>query len=152
MNSSAAIIIGIVIFIIAGAAFMFWPQRGPVPGNEGEWVAPGTSNTDTVTVTEPGGNGDATDVQAVQQTYTEALREEGDQDNTKLGKTVVEGEWALQNWVGDMMGGQALLRFSAASGRWTIVSAGGGAWSVEGLVGFGVPENVAISLLADLHQ
>lgn len=74
------------------------------------------------------------------------------QDNIKLYDTAVVGAYALQVWVGDNTGGEALLKFDNAQGQWTVVDWGGGAWSIEGLVYFGVPQATAEALRAALPR
>ena len=151
MNSYTAIIVSIGIFIIAGIVFIFWPKGSEQIPPE-NWT-PGTSNTTSVS---PGQNATSTGVPAewkpIRAAFEEEIALEGNPDNTKLGRTAVVDEWALQNWVGDNMGGEALLRFSATSSRWILVSAGGGAWGLEGLMYYGVPQDVAVSLLFNLRQ
>ncbi len=69
-------------------------------------------------------------------------------DNSKLHETVVAGDYALQVWYGDNIGGEALLKYDNASGRWIVISGGGGAWSLDGLLAQGVPKYVAEILFA----
>jgi len=160
MNKFTGIFIAIAIVLGVGAAITFWPGGSGPTSNPGDWVPGGSSYTDTVIVGQPGQNDNTTTpgastaakAQAVQQTYQAVLEEDGNPDNTKLGRTAVEGEWALQIWYGDIAGGQALLRYETASEKWVIVGEGGGAWSVEGLVYFGVPEDIATKLLSDLRN
>lgn len=60
--------------------------------------------------------------------------------------TVVDG-YTLQNWGTEHMGGQALLRFDPAAGRWMLLTMGGGAWDADSLVSVGVPRDVAVLLV-----
>ncbi|MEK7109137.1 MAG: hypothetical protein AAB919_01750 [Patescibacteria group bacterium] len=48
------------------------------------------------------------------------------------------------------MGGEALLKYDDAQGRWVIVVSSGGAWGVFGLIKAGVPTSTAESLRAGL--
>jgi len=77
---------------------------------------------------------------------------QGHPDNIKLSETVVVGEYALQGWIGDVMGGEALLTYDATQDKWKLVDIGGGAWSVEGLVTFGVPQDIATKLVASMQR
>ena len=65
---------------------------------------------------------------------------------------MVVGEYALQGWIGDVMGGEALLTYDATQNKWKLVDIGGGAWSVEGLVTFGVPQDIATKLVASMQR
>lgn len=73
-------------------------------------------------------------------------------DNIKPRETVIADRYALQTWGGNVMGGQALLKYDARTGSWTVVDFGGGAWSVEGLVAAGVPRNEAEALVKQASQ
>lgn len=68
---------------------------------------------------------------------------------TLYGNVVVEN-YALQVWGNPVGGGQALLKRDSVQGQWVLVSWGGGAWSAEGLVEQGVPQEVAASLVANV--
>lgn len=73
-------------------------------------------------------------------------------DRIKPRETVIADKYALQSWGGDVMGGQALLKYDARTGSWAVVDFGGGAWSVEGLVAAGVPRNEAEALVNQASQ
>ena len=75
-----------------------------------------------------------------------------DSDNKKVRNTAISGGYALQVWSGNIMGGQALLKYSGSENGWVVLTLGGGAWSVDGLVEFGVPRAIATALLAGLAQ
>src|SRR3989338_5790586 len=77
---------------------------------------------------------------------------QGHPDNIKLSETVVVGEYALQGWIGDVMGGEALLTYDATQNKWKLVDIGGGAWSVEGFVIFGVSKDIAAELVAGMQR
>jgi hypothetical protein len=85
--------------------------------------------------------------QAVQSAFKNKIVP-NDKDNTKLRQTVIAGDYALQVWGSDVMGGEALLKYDAAQARWVVLAMGGGAWSVDGLVDEGVPRAAATTLLA----
>ena len=73
-------------------------------------------------------------------------------DNTKLYGTSIAGDYALQAWAGDVMGGEALLLYDSGQGRWVIVVSSGGAWRVFGLIKAGVPTRTAEALRAGLKS
>jgi hypothetical protein len=73
-------------------------------------------------------------------------------DNTQLHATVVVGDYALQVWAGDVMGGEALMHYDRPTGAWKLVDAGGGQWGVDGLLAAGVPQTVADDLLKGLGR
>ncbi len=73
-----------------------------------------------------------------------------DPDHVTLGQTVIVAGYALQLWSGDNTGGEGLLRYDVAKSQWVVITDGGGAWSVDGLVGFGVLRNTAESLLGQI--
>ena len=67
-----------------------------------------------------------------------------------LGTNIVVDTYSLQLWTDPHGGGEALLTYDTTQNKWTVVSWGGGAWSVESLVGEGVPHNTATALLAGM--
>ncbi len=136
---------------------MFWPWPSPPASNPPVvQVQNPSNNTTSVPPTGQNGSGTSTEIPAewkpIQETYKTVVEQDGNQDNIKLGRTAVTEEWALQDWVGDETGGEALLKYDAETKVWVVVDSGGGAWSVEGLVQLGVPEAVAVSLLSNLRQ
>jgi hypothetical protein len=66
-----------------------------------------------------------------------------------LGGTVVASPYALQIWGNTNAGGEALLEQTSSTG-WTLVSLGGGEWSLLGLMQEGVPQSAAEQLVAGL--
>ena len=66
-----------------------------------------------------------------------------------LGGTVVASSYALQIWGDTNTGGEALLEYASSTG-WTLVSLGGGEWSVLSLIQEGVPVSVAEQLVLGL--
>jgi len=68
-----------------------------------------------------------------------------------LGGTIVSQPYALQVWGDENKGGEALLRYATSTG-WTLLSLGGGLWTVSGLVEAGVPQDIATQLVAGLGQ
>jgi hypothetical protein len=94
-----------------------------------------------------------------EQSYEDAVRSavestfRNNPDHVKLQETVIVGEYALQTWVGDNTGGQALVKLDVPSNQWKIVNAGGGAWSADALIKvMGVPADVAAALMGQLQQ
>ena len=142
------IIILTVLFVaiaaVMGIIFLLWPSA-PVPSQQ---QGGGTSQpvSSTVSVSpDPS-------VRAVQAAYQAELAKH-ESDNTKLYETSIVGEYALQVWAGDVMGGQALLKYDRNQARWVLLDGGGGAWSIETLTTLmGVPQDIAVQLLAGLPQ
>jgi hypothetical protein len=69
----------------------------------------------------------------------------------KLYGTVIDSNYALQEWGDNNKGGQALLQYTDAGG-WTLISMGGGVWDVNGLISFGVPVSIAKNLVNRLKN
>ena len=70
-------------------------------------------------------------------------------DQIALGGTVIASPYALQIWGDTNKGGEALLEYASSTG-WTLVSLGGGEWTVLALIQEGVPVSVAEQLVAGL--
>ncbi len=68
-----------------------------------------------------------------------------------LGGTVIASPYALQVWGDTNGGGEALLSQTSSTGS-TLISLGGGVWSVLGLVQEGVPLATAEQLVAGLSN
>jgi len=68
-----------------------------------------------------------------------------------LGGTVVVSPYALQIWGDTNKGGEALLQYGSSTG-WSLVSLGGGEWTVLSLIQEGVPVATAQQLVAGLGQ
>jgi hypothetical protein len=66
-----------------------------------------------------------------------------------LGGTVVVLSYSLQIWGNTNSGGEALLKYASSTG-WTLVSLGGGEWTVPALMQEGVPQSIAEQLVAGL--
>jgi hypothetical protein len=65
------------------------------------------------------------------------------------GPVVVDGDWAVADWTQERMGGRALLH--REHGTWTtVLCAGDGIRSKQGLVEAGIPHEQAQSLAAKL--
>lgn len=71
-------------------------------------------------------------------------------DAITLYNTIIAGNYALQVWGDENKGGQALLQYKEGQG-WLILTMGGGAWDIEGLVGSGVPRVLAEELISKSH-
>jgi hypothetical protein len=68
-----------------------------------------------------------------------------------LGGTVEVSPYALQIWGDTNKGGEALLEYGSSTG-WSLVSLGGGEWTVLSLIQEGVPVTTAQQLVAGLGQ
>ena len=145
MNRFLTSLIVALIFLAGGRAVYFLLFNNPAPVQGPASSTPtygGGSNQTTVT------QQNSPDAQGALATYQKALASSNYPDNIKPQQTVVVGNYALQLWLGDHTGGEALLKFDNVQNKWTIVDPGGGAWSVEGLVVFGVPTTTAEALVA----
>jgi len=69
-----------------------------------------------------------------------------------LSTTVISGNYAVQLWSDTNEGGEALLTYDASADQWNLVTWGGGAWDVDGLVAVGVDQTDAQNLVALLPQ
>lgn len=72
-------------------------------------------------------------------------------DQIALGGTIVASSYALQIWGDSNKGGEALLENPSSTG-WTLISLGGGEWSVLALIQEGVPISAAEQLVAGLNK
>ena len=70
-------------------------------------------------------------------------------DQIALGGTIVSSLYALQIWGDANKGGEALLEDTSSTG-WTLLSLGGGEWTVLALVQEGVPISIAKQLVLGL--
>ena len=144
MNRYIIIFVTILLIAIAaaGAAFFLRPNSNPAPVIQQGTYQP-TSSTVSVTADRS--------KEAARAAFQNAL-DKNNIDNTKLQETVVVGDWALQAWGGDVMGGEALMKYDESQGRWAIVISSGGVWSVDALVGAGVPKDIAATLVAGMPR
>ncbi len=99
-------------------------------------------------------NGTIASVQGVSgpqnpQVVNDFLGEIQNANQIALGGTVVVPPYALQVWGDTNKGGEALLEYASSTG-WTLISLGGGEWSVLSLIQEGVPVSVAEQLVAGL--
>jgi hypothetical protein len=69
-----------------------------------------------------------------------------------VGTAIISGNYALQTWAGDVMGGQALFRYDTGASRWVMMDIGGGAWGEDSLMAVGVPRDAARALLQAARQ
>ncbi len=142
------IIIAIVVVILAGLAvvgsLLFLTPTSPAPVTQ-QTVTPQPISS---TVSVPVGR----TKEAARAAFQQAI-DKHNIDNTKLYETSISGDYALQVWAGDVMGGEALLKYDATQGRWNIVISSGGTWSVEALVSLGgVSTSTAEALLAGVPR
>jgi len=144
MNRSIIILV-VFLFIIIGAFGVSFLLR---PSNPAPIVQQGDSSQPiSSTISVPADRLK----EAVQFAFRNELAKH-ESDNTKLYETSIVEDYALQVWVGDIMGGQALLKYDDSQSRWILLDGGGGAWSVDTLVDVGVPEDIAVQLLAGLSR
>ncbi len=72
-------------------------------------------------------------------------------EHMNFGRTAVAHPYALQTWSDQNTGGEALLEQASSTG-WSLVSYGGGAWDVLGLMEQGVPRANAELLVTALNN
>lgn len=138
MNRYIILLIIVIILGSVGAFFLVYPSlKTPIGG--------GISNQPTTLPNVPEPN--AQTKEAVQLAFKNEIAPY-DNDNTKLHETVIADQYALQVWIGDNFGGEALLKYDSTSGSWSVITDGGGAWSIDGLVQAGVPRTTATTLYA----
>ncbi len=149
MNRTILIIVAvIVVAVFAVGGLLFLSSRPPAstpPLQQFEDNTPSYTNSTVSTDS-------SYSKEAVQAAYRSEL-DKYPSDNTELYEISIVGDYALQVWVGDHMGGQALLKYDTTQRRWILVSGGGGSWSVDTLVTLmNVPQDVAVQLLRGLPQ
>ncbi len=139
------VVIFLVIMAAIGIVFYisYVPPKTPA-GQQGSTYTP-TNNNSTVVVRSDRSKG------SVQAAYRAELAKH-ESDNTQLFDTIVVGEYAIQVYAGDIMGGQAVLKYDTSKGGWMLLDGGGGAWSLGTLMDVGVPQGVAEQLLSQLSQ
>jgi hypothetical protein len=143
--------------VLAALGFSAWFLLSDVaPSSGGPSADTGTNSFPDNTYipypsTAPGSSAGTPDEQAARAAYEAALSADNP-DNIKAGQTVAVSGYALQLWTGDNTGGEALLKFDSAQNAWIILDPGGGEWSLEGLVGMGVPQETAQALLAGVFR
>jgi hypothetical protein len=148
----SAVTLAIVLAIGAGIWVFLGPSTVPSPDtsnntkdqSSSQYVPyPQSSATQSAVQNTP-------KAEAVRAAYQAALTLDNP-DTIQVGKTAVSGSYALQAWAGSRTGGQALLKFDASQNAWVIVDPGGGAWSLDGLVSAGVPEDNAAVLIVRIR-
>lgn len=140
-----AVVVLLVVAAAIGIVFLLYPNN-PAPAGQ-QQVTQGTPQPTNSTVSVPVGR----TKEAARAAFQQAVDKQNI-DNTKLYETSIAGNYALQAWAGDVMGGQALLKYDDAQRRWSIVESSGGAWRVESLVSLGVSTTTAETLLAGMAQ
>src|SRR3989344_2041506 len=130
MNRYIIILVTLLLIAIVGIGVAFYsrPNSGIAPVVQQAVPQPVSS---TVSVPTDRSKEDA------RSTFQHAL-DQNNIDNIKLQETVVAGDWALQAWAGDVMGGEALLKYEITQDRWVILISSGGVWDINALVGVGV--------------
>ncbi|MDE2071171.1 MAG: hypothetical protein KGI70_00340 [Patescibacteria group bacterium] len=144
------LIIGIVLVVVLALVAIFFVFSGsstpaPQPSNGNPTVTYPSDNTGLPNTQ----SGTTAQQQAVQAAFQSRLPADNP-NHTKLYATVIVGDYALQVWAGDVMGGEAVLKYNTGTNKWELIDAGGGAWSVDTLAGIGVPTTTAQSLLNQL--
>lgn len=135
------IITAISIVVIAAIAAFIWLPRGAIVPTNTQTYLPNNGGSNSTVVIQQNQN-----PQAARAAYQASLTNDN-VDNIRPQQTAVSDGYALQLWAGDHTGGEALMKFDIKKNSWVIVDPGGGAWSVEGLVAFGVPTSTAEALL-----
>lgn len=120
----ALVLFGLVIF---GMSLIFGKNEPAGPSGQGAYFPVASSTT-----------------QDVNQDFTAQIQNAG---AINLENAVIVSDYALQNWGDENKGGQALLKFDTSTGKWNLLSMGGGAWDVDSLVAEGVPASVAEELI-----
>lgn len=148
MNRTIIIIFAVIVILVAGLVGMKLFTNTPAP--IGENPSLGDPTLPNYQQSEPSQTPAQTkaDVQAAYESHIP----QNDPENIQPAGTAVSGGYALQAYVGSHVGGAALLKYDSNQRTWIIVDPGGGAWSVEGLMSFGVPEVNAKALLAALNR
>ncbi len=143
MNRYATILVILLILVVlvgGGVALFLYKNAQVAPGTGG------ISNPVTLpSIPEPSSQTKA----AVQSAFESEIAPYNN-DNVKLYDTAVVGSYALQLWRGTHTGGEGLLTYDSKKGGWVVITTGGGAWSVAGLVEAGVPQETASALLVNL--
>lgn len=146
MNRNIIILVTLLIVVIVAGAIWFLRSNQPTPTGQGIPAVTLPDNSNGVPSQQ-----DSQSKAAVQSAFRSGIAPYVT-DNVRLQQTVIAGEYALQVWTSDTMGGQALLKYNPTQGRWTFVTAGGGEWSVAGLVEAGVSQDIATTLLAGVSH
>ncbi|HEV8666543.1 MAG TPA: hypothetical protein VN665_01695 [Candidatus Paceibacterota bacterium] len=149
MNRTLIILLSLVVVLGVAIGITLYVKSSPTPTastQQGNGTPVSVPN-----VTTPPPPGDSNSKEAVQAAY-EAELAKHPSDNTKLYQTVIEGNYALQVYAGNVLGGEALLKYDQTQDKWILVDGGGGSWSINELVVEGVPRATATALLSDVTQ
>jgi cell division protein YceG involved in septum cleavage len=147
MNRNIIIFVVVIILILAVGAGVYI-MYSATPAQQTGQQPSSSNNANSVSIPPPSNNQTA---QAVAATYQAALSKDN-VDNIKLYQTVVDGNYALQVWRGNITSGEALLKFDPVQYKWVIVDPGGGSWTIADLVVLGVPAATATALWKGLQQ
>ena len=144
------IIIAIVVLLIAGVAvigfLLFTSPASPAPVTQQRAATPQQNTPSSTTSVST-----SRSKEGVQSAFKSGVAPYVT-DNLKLKETVISGDYALQAWSSDTMGGEALLYYDTDKGSWVFLTAGGGSWSLYGLIVAGVPNDVATALVAGMSR
>lgn len=141
------------MLVLAGMiAVWFLLPSTPASTNEPPSVFPGVDDPNYVPYPSTTQPGTAQSEAAVQSAFAATLA--GDNpDNIKMENTVIAGDYALQVWAGTITGGQALLKYDTKQTNWTVLSMGGGSWTIESLTTiWGVPRATAVALVLGVSR
>jgi hypothetical protein len=137
---------GVLISALAGGVGYYFYRMNNAPAQPQQPTAQQPVSTTPAPISQPG-QGQSQEV--VQQVFNAEVAGE---DNIRLYKTVLHAGYALQVWKGDNMAGEALLQYEVSTRQWQVITWGGGSWSTDGLVEFGVPADTAAALVAGLGR
>ncbi|MES2006951.1 MAG: hypothetical protein V4436_02465 [Patescibacteria group bacterium] len=140
----------VAVGIVIGVVY-FWPSDSSLPPSTQPPVTTLPNNNPTTALPSQQNDPQAFSQASVQTTFQKEVTV-NNPDNIKLSKTAVVDGYALQSWNGTNTGGEALLKYDITTHIWVVVDWGGGAWSVEGLADFGVPEAIAKKLLSNMPR
>jgi len=143
MNRFLAFAVLCIAVAVVGVAVAWMLERPAAPAQtQTQTQSPAQVNSYTVQT-------DTASAQAVQTAFQNQIPA-ANPDHTQLRQTAVSGTYAIQVWVGDNYGGEALMKYDATKAAWVVVTVGGGAWNEADLVAFGVPTSTAEALLAQV--
>jgi hypothetical protein len=146
MNLFTKLII-LVLLIGALAVGIIWFLRPNAQSPSGQTTLPQNNYPSNNYLTGQ----DAQSQAAVKQTFLEGIAPYLN-DNIKTQQTAIENGYAIQSWLGDNTGGEALLKYDTVQNKWVLITAGGGIWTLGALIDEGVPTSTAQILLNKIRQ
>lgn len=140
-------IVAVLLVACVGGGIYVWLNRSNAPSTTGQVQPSGFPN-----VPEPTSGSVVPTTMQSRDAVISAFKTQGPTgDRIQPHQTSMSGGYALQVWVGDITGGETLLKFDEAQGGWVIVETIGGAYSVAGLHALGVPQKTVLALLKNLN-